>query len=172
MQKLFSYPLNIEDMGMGIKTYKISASEKQLKYIQDILKLDGILKFESEINVSFSKKNHRIDVWGNINADVEQTSVISLEKFVKNYNHEFKLFFDTELTYNQLKEQEFEFDDEIPDLIEGGKIDLAEIAMEQLALVLDDFPRKDGEVFEFESEFDEETTRNNNPFAALSKLKK
>ena len=44
--------------------------------------------------------------------------------------------------------------------------------MEQLALVLDDFPRKDGEVFEFKSEFDEETTQAANPFNILKKLKK
>ena len=54
----------------------------------------------------------------------------------------------------------------------GGKIDLAEIAMEQIALVLDDFPRKDGETFQFTSEFDEETTKTTNPFAVLQKLKK
>jgi uncharacterized metal-binding protein YceD (DUF177 family) len=41
-----------------------------------------------------------------------------------------------------------------------------------LALVLDDFPRKEGEVFSFQSEFDEETTEANNPFAVLKKLKK
>ena len=67
---------------------------------------------------------------------------------------------------------EFEFDDEVPDVIIDGKIDLAEIAMEQIALVIDDFPRQDGEVFEFESEFDEETTEKMNPFAVLAKLKK
>ncbi len=49
---------------------------------------------------------------------------------------------------------------------------MAEIGLEQTALVLDDFPRQDGEVFEFKSEFDEETTQKTNPFAALAKLKK
>ena len=66
----------------------------------------------------------------------------------------------------------FDFDEEVPDIVEGGKIDLADIAMEQLALVLDDFPRRDGEVFEFKSEFDEETTARPNPFAVLAALKK
>ena len=172
MQNLFSYPLYIEDIGTGIKTYNLNANPKQLKEIKDILKVDDVLRFESSINVKFNKKSHRIDVNGQIDADVEQTSVISLEKFIKNYKQDFKIFFDTELTYNQLKEMEFDFEDDTPDLLEDGKMDLATIALEQLALILDDFPRKDGEIFSFESEFDEETTKKNNPFAALIKLKK
>ena len=67
---------------------------------------------------------------------------------------------------------EFAIDDEVPDIVENGQIDLAAIAMEQLALALDDFPRREGEVFEFKSEFDEETSAKQNPFAALAVLKK
>ena len=76
------------------------------------------------------------------------------------------------MTPQELREIEFDFEDDVPDIIINGKIDLAEIAMEQIALVIDDFPRKEGEVFEFKSEFDEETTQAMNPFAALAKLKK
>ena len=172
MQNLFSYPLTLEDMGSGTKTYSIAAKPEQLNGMAEMLKVDGIKNFAAEIKVCFSRKAHRIDVCGRVNADVEQTSVISLEKFIKRYTPEFSLFFDTELTAAQLKEMEFEFDDEVPDIVENGQIDLAAIAMEQLALALDDFPRQDGEVFEFKSEFDEETTQKANPFAALAALKK
>ena len=44
--------------------------------------------------------------------------------------------------------------------------------IEQVALMIDDYPRKDGEVFSFESEFDAETTEAMNPFNVLKKLKK
>ena len=172
MQNLFSYPLYVEDMGSGAKLYKLEATTKQLAYITEGLKVDGVKSFKAEIEVKFSRKIHRIDVRGKVEAEVEQTSVVSLEKFSKIYNPEFSIFFDTELNLKQMREIEYEFDDDVPDLVENGQIDLAAIAMEQLALALDDFPRKDGEVFEFESEFDEETTQKTNPFAALSALKK
>lgn len=172
MQNLFSHPLNLEDMGSGVRTYRLSAEPNQLAYIAEVLKVDGVLNFTARLNVKFSRKAHRIDVDGVVEADVEQTSVISLERFTKHYAPEFSMFFDTELTEKQLKEMSFDFDEEVPDIVEGGKIDLADIAMEQLALVLDDFPRRDGEVFEFKSEFDEETTAKPNPFAVLSALKK
>lgn len=48
---------------------------------------------------------------------------------------------------------------------------MAQIAIEQVALVMEDYPRKEGEVFEFVSEFDEETTKAQNPFSVLAKLK-
>lgn len=51
-----------------------------------------------------------------------------------------KSIYDTQLSPKDLREMEFEFDDEVPDVIIDGKIDLAEIAMEQIALVIDDFP--------------------------------
>ena len=103
---------------------------------------------------------------------MELMSVISLENFTKTYEPEFEINYDTQLSPKDLREMEFEFDDEVPDVIIDGKIDLAEIAMEQIALVIDDFPRQDGEVFEFESEFDEETTEKMNTFAVLATLKK
>ena len=37
---------------------------------------------------------------------------------------------------------------------------------------MEDYPKKEGEVFIFESEFDEETTQLTHPFAILKKLKK
>ena len=172
MQNLFSYPLKVEDMGSGSKKYQLKASSEQLKYVAEVLKLDNILRFESDIEVSFLRKNHKINIKGSLVADVEETSVISLEKFIKTYTPNFEIVFDTELTEKELKEMEFDFDDDEPDVIKNGQIDLADIAMEQLALVLDDFPRKEGEVFAFESEFDEETTKKTNPFAALANLKK
>ena len=172
MQNLFSYPLMLDEMGNGTKTYNLVANKEQLKYIAQILKLDNINKFETELNVCLNRRNHHLNISGFVDAEVEHTSVISLEKFNKKYHPEFEIVYDTELTYEQLKEIEFDFDEEEPDIIENGQIDLAEIAMEQLALVLDDFPRKEGEVFEFKSEFDEETTTKANPFAALAKIKK
>lgn len=172
MQNLFSFPLTLEDMGTGTKVYHLAAKPEQLPYITDILKVENILSFKAELEIKFNRKIHRIDINGFVDADVEQTSVISLEKFVKRYHPEFSLFFDTELTAGQLREMEFAIDDEVPDIVENGQIDLAAIAMEQLALALDDFPRREGEVFEFKSEFDEETTAKQNPFAALAALKK
>lgn len=172
MQNIFSYPLKLEDMSSSNQKYKLEANEKELEYITEVMKVPSVKRFSAEINVKLHKKEHAAEVKGYVDADVEHISVISLDSFVKTYHNDFSLRFDTKMTLKDLKEIDFEYDDEVLDILDNGQIDLAAIAMEHLALVLDDFPRKEGEAFSFESEFDEETTEAANPFSVLKKLKK
>ena len=103
---------------------------------------------------------------------MELKSVISLENFYKTYSPEFKISFDTKATLKEIKELEIDFNDDEPDVVVNGQIDLGQIAIEQVALVMEDNPRKEGEVFVFKSEFDDEDTESLNPFSVLKKLKK
>ena len=173
MQNLFSYPLKLEDMSQKTQTYTLTAKPDELAFITDIMKVPAVKSFTAEVNVKLYGKEHRADVWGWVKAEVEQTSVVSLENFVRPYATDFSLKFDTKMTLAEQMALEEETEGEnVPDILDNGQIDLAAVAMEQLALILDDFPRKEGEVFEFKSEFDEETTQKNNPFAILKNLKK
>ena len=83
MQNLFSYPLIIDDLTSSEKKYHLKANAKQLMYISEIIKVIDTKSFEADIFVKSDKKNHRIDVWGKVKAEIEQMSVISLENFVK-----------------------------------------------------------------------------------------
>lgn len=172
MQKDFSYPLNIDDLNQQEQHHKLKANQEQLKTLSDILQVEDIKNFEADIFLKLNLKQHKLDLWGSVNALIELKSVVSLENFEKEYNVEFTYCFDTKATYKDIKELEPSIYDDVPDVIDNGKINLADIAIEQLALQLDDYPRKDGEKFEFVSEFDEETTKQSNPFAVLEKLKK
>lgn len=173
MQKDFSYPLKLEDMSKAVQTYHLKAEPDELAFITEIMQVPAVKAFEAEVNVKLNGREHKVDVWGSVKADVEQQSVVSLENFIRNYATDFAMVFDTKMTLKEQLELEEETEGEnVPDILDNGQIDLAAVAMEQLALILDDFPRKDGEVFEFKSEFDEETTQNNNPFAILKNLKK
>jgi uncharacterized metal-binding protein YceD (DUF177 family) len=57
-------------------------------------------------------------------------------------------------------------DDDPPDEIEGGVVDLGAYVVEHLALALDPFPRKPGVEFEAPAQESEPS-----PFAALARLK-
>ena len=61
---------------------------------------------------------------------------------------------------------------DVPDIAENGIINLADIAMEQIALQIDDYPRAKGEVFVYHSNDEYNETPHENPFAVLAKLKK
>ncbi len=172
MQKLFSYPIEVDGLSSSVKKYQITASAKDLVYLTEVLKVPAVKSCTAEIWLKHNRRDHTLDVTGKVKAELELTSVISLENFDKVYEGDFALHYDTKATYKDIRDMEPEFDDDVPDIVEDGKIDLGDIIIEQVALMIEDYPRKDGEVFVFESEFDAETTEAMNPFNVLKKLKK
>lgn len=172
MQKHFSYPLIVEDISSGEQHYHLTASPDNLQEIAEILQIPSAESFEADIYTKLNKKEHLLRVWGNLNATLRLQSVISLEYFSKTYSPDFEVVFDTKATFKSQKEEEVDFEEDLPDIVIDGKIDLAEIALEQLALVLEDYPRQEGEVFEWKSEFSPEDTEKENPFKILASLKK
>lgn len=172
MQNLFYHPIVIDDLTTAEKKFKIKASSEDLKEAAEILKVRNIKKIEAEISVKLNRKEHLLSVCGKIKTEMELQSVISLEYFYKTYEPEFALLYDTKMTLKEFKELEETSEGNLPDIITDGKIDLGDLIIEQIALAMDDYPRREGESFHFESEFDEETTKAQNPFYILAKLKK
>jgi len=170
MQKDFSYPLKIEDMGQGEQTYKISANKAQLLTLAEILQVPAVNNFAADISLMFQKKRGILNVTGVVRANLKLISVISLEPFTKDYTAEFSLTYDTNAEYEDIYSDDDDINEDQPDIVIGGKIDLGDIAIEQIALLMEDHPRKEGETFEAVIE-DNEPIKNN-PFAALAKLKK
>lgn len=172
MQNLFSYPIVVDDLPSTERKYHLNADKQELDYLKGVLQVEDVRFFNAEIMIKLYKKEHRLDVWGRVDAELELKSVISLENFYKTYSPEFKISFDTKATLKEIKELEIDFNDDEPDVVVNGQIDLGQIAIEQVALVMEDNPRKEGEVFVFKSEFDDEDTESLNPFSVLKKLKK
>jgi hypothetical protein len=172
MQKNFSYPLAVDDISVAEKKYQIKANAEQCRQIAEILKVPEVKTFEANIYTHRHNKSSLIDVWGNVESLISRQSVISLEYFDKKYQAEFELQFDINLTENQVRAMEEEGVENIPDVVMDGKIDLCHLAMEQIALELDDYPRKEGEKFVFKSEFDTQNDSKENPFKILEQLKK
>ena len=171
MQKNFSYPLIVEDIASSEKQYHLEATPSELSELAEILQIPSVKSFIANISTKLHKKEHMLHVWGEVTAELELQSVISLEYFTKTYHPEFKLVYDTKATLNTSKEEELDFAEEMPDIVIDGQIDLGQIAIEQVALEMEDYPRKDGEVFRWQSEFDTDEIKNN-PFQILEKLKK
>lgn len=174
MQNKFSYPLKLEDMSSTPKEYHLVATAEQLQYIAHELKLNMVKSFQAVVSVEYSKAQHTVWLKGKISSEVEHTSVVSLRSFIRPYKIDFALYYDTQMTYAQLRELE-DFGDinaDIPEIMENGYIDLALVAMEQLAAELDDFPRIKGEKFTYQPDFDPDDDKPANPFEVLKKLAK
>ena len=172
MQKNFSYPIKIEDLKQSDYKYELKADAEELEDITQVLQVEKVHKFEAEIFLKLTNRTNNLRVWGKVFAKIELKSVITLDNFIKDYDVPFELNFDTRATYNDIKELECDIEDEVPDIIENGCINLADIAIEQVALNLEDYPRAEGEVFDASLYCDVDEPKKENPFAVLAKLKK
>ncbi|MFV0626639.1 MAG: YceD family protein [Alphaproteobacteria bacterium] len=170
MQKDFSYPLLVADLPNVENKYSLCATEENLEYIKEVLGVEKVRSFSTEIKVKLSHKSGIMKVRGTVDAELDLESVISLKPFTKKYHQNFEVDYDINATQENLDGAKFGLDDKVYDTIQNGKIDLVDIAIEHLALGIEDYPRKDGETFSFKSEFTEEEKPN--PFAVLSALKK
>ena len=81
-----------------------------------------------------------LKITGNLEAEVDQISVVSLETFTEKVNFEVERFFLPQRESQSTSEEDV-------DVIENGSVDLGEVLAETLALELDPYPRKPGEVF-------------------------
>mgnify|MGYP000531496797 CR=1 FL=1 len=142
MQKDFSYPLQIDELNQGEQSYMLRADKAQLETLKEILQVPAVNYFEADIKLKFQKKRGILDVSGQVRAGLGLISVISLEPFDRAYKTDFALTFDTNATYEQIRELDEDKEADIPDIVIGGRIDLGDIAIEQLALVMEDHPRR------------------------------
>jgi Large ribosomal RNA subunit accumulation protein YceD len=105
-----------------------------------------------------------VKVSGQLKADLEQVSVISLESFREIVSYDVDRYFMPRVKFDASEEEL------VIDPIEGGIIDLGEVVAETLALELDPYPRKPGEAFaETIEDFPDVPA---NPFAGLGLVEK
>ena len=111
-------------------------------------------------------------VSGRFDARVKQTCVVTLEPFEEVLREDITRYFAGQnapgpaaVTHSVESLEEDE-----PDIISGGSIDLGELVAESLGLALDPYPRKPGA--EFSTGAQDEKNPSPSPFAALEPLKK
>ena len=172
MQKKFSYPIKIDELNQNKYKFVLWADEFELEDIASVLQVEKAKAFKAEIFLKYDQRLHSLKVWGSVLAKLELKSVISLENFDKDFDVSFELNFDTKATYKDIRDMDYGINDDIPDIIENGQINLADIAIEQIALNIDDYPRAEGEIFDYSKYAEDDVDERENPFAILKKLKK
>jgi uncharacterized metal-binding protein YceD (DUF177 family) len=129
--------------------------------IAQALDLASLEFFEVEVTLSPSPAGWSLS--GVMRARLEQICGITLEPLPMEIQDRFSIGLAEQV--QEPGEIIITLDDESPDIIEDGRIDLGQYAVEQLALRLDPFPRKPGAEFVQPPEPAEIS-----PFAALRKL--
>jgi hypothetical protein len=126
-----------------------------------------------ELRASFdlSRRGNAIHVGGRVEATVGQTCVVTLEPIDNRVCEDVDLLFSPDAAPVAAAENEVGHtadEDEPPEPLVGGVVDLGAVAAEFLMLGIDPYPRKAGAEFTSPAPADE----GEHPFAALAALKK
>lgn len=160
----FHRPLQVDRVPKLGSTEKLAADPKELLALARRLNIPALHELKAELRAT-PWRGGGLKVDGELVADVEQVSVISLEAFRQTVTLPVVRYF---LAPGAAPLDE---DDEA-DPIDHGIIDLGEVVTETLALELDPYPRKPGEAFEAHIEADDTEPEKESPFAALAKRPK
>jgi len=158
----WSEPVRLHQVGGGVKRTlePDAAARARIVKALDLASLDALT---AEMELTPSDAGWRLS--GRIRATLAQTCGITLEPLPLEIDAPFALTL-AEAVEEDSDEIIITMDDESPDLIENGQIDLGQYAVEQLALRLDPFPRKPGAEFVQPPEPAEIS-----PFAVLKQLR-
>ena len=158
----YSEPVRLHQVAGGVKRTlePDAAARARIVKALDLASLDA---FTAEMDLKPTDAGWRLS--GRVRASLAQTCGITLEPLPLEIDAPFVLNL-AEAVDEESDEIVITMDDESPDLIENGQIDLGQYAVEQLALRLDPFPRKLGAEFVQPPEPEEIS-----PFAVLKQLR-
>lgn len=145
----FSDPVRLHQIGAGL-TRELTPDADAVKRIIKALDLKSLENFTATISLIPTVSGWRME--GRVVADAVQTCGLTLEPLPVAVNRKFTVNLieapERDEEEDEDAEIDIELDDNTPDELEDGRIDLGAYAVEQLSLCLDPFPRKPGAVFE------------------------
>ena len=158
----YSEPVRLHQVGAGLKrTLEPDAATRGR--IAKALDLDSLDAFTAELALAPAPEGWKLS--GRVRARLAQRCGITLEPLPVEIDAPFSVLL-AEARDEASDEIVITLEDESPDLIEDGRVDLGQYAVEQLALQLDPFPRKPGAEFVQPPEPTEIS-----PFAVLKQLR-
>lgn len=158
----WSEPVRLHQIGAGVSRtmQPDAAATARIVKALDLASLD---RLAADVELKPTSNGWRLE--GRLRAELAQTCGVTLEPLPVSLDEAFSIAF-AEAPDEDSDEIVVTLDDESPDLIEDGQIDLGQAVVEQLALRLDPFPRKPGAEFVQPPEPGEIS-----PFAVLKTLK-
>ncbi len=179
----FSRPIDVEKMPADGAHHDIEARPEECEAIAAALNLPAVSFLRASLDVTPGPQG-RVHVGGKVTAQITQVCVVSLDPFESTIEQPVDLAFapvapseseSARPSHRRRVEPEAKIvaavdEDDPPDPIIGGRIDLGAVAVEFLALSLDFYPRKPGVHFT-DVLIGESEPERRSAFAALERLK-
>ena len=170
----FSRPVRIKDLKKRVTHIDIEAAPSELQALATRFGLPDIAALRAKVRVERVAHDRTVRIDGKILARLSYLSVVSLETFEADIAESFSEILSNEEAPLTETEIELPPDNEIMGVIEDGRFDLGEMLSQNLALLLDEHPRKpdegntqDGVVWE-DTELEDPVQ---NPFSILSDMR-
>jgi uncharacterized metal-binding protein YceD (DUF177 family) len=174
----FSIPVEVEDLPPEGRTIKRSASRSECAAVASRLGVAGLPRLAVEALARPWDKGGAL-VTGEVTGAVVQECGVTLEPFESSVSERFeRCFLPAHLAAARAAEEtrvDVDVEDkDPPELLEDGRFDVGEVAVEEFALALDPFPRKPGAVLDavYAGGEDTQEPEKASPFAVLERLKK
>ncbi|WP_374371742.1 DUF177 domain-containing protein [Dongia sp.] len=175
-QKAFSRIIEAGSISSRGSERRIEANAAECKALADLLDLQAIGSLAADLSMR-RLASGLIEIKGRLEADVIQTCVVTLEPVPAKVSESFRVTFGEGVEEPDLTEIDLDYEDQDPpEPIVDGMIDLGALVAEHLSLGLDPYPRKADAAIptEYEAgplevpEIERPATRK--PFAGLDKL--
>jgi uncharacterized metal-binding protein YceD (DUF177 family) len=163
----FSRPIAVDRLSSVEFVEAIEADSGERARLAERFGLVSLDRLDASVRVQ-RRDGGIVRVAGQLVADVVQTCVITLEPFPSHIEDSFTVEY-TEAPPETKQDLNLDPEYEAPEPIEGGVIDVGELAAQYLSLALDPHPRAPGA--ELDGCWSESGHSDPSPFAVLEKLK-
>lgn len=140
----FSRPVRVEPLPKDGLEQRIEADEGERAALAKLNNLAAISRLSAKFRISRQRRGVRVE--GELTALVTQTCVVSLEPFEAEIAEPIDVAFAP--SGARKPDSALAEDEDAPDEIVEGRVDLGALASEFLTLALDPYPRKPGVAFE------------------------
>jgi hypothetical protein len=180
------HKISADDAGVTIERVSIEPPQDAMLALAKHIDVDSLKGLKADLTLKRIKGGLVVYIKGHIKAEIEQTCVVTLESLNNTINEDFEAWyadpaqaisFQKALQKKELQRQHGEApivaEEDDPEPIEDGIIDLADVVIQFLSLAIDHYPQKDG-IEKDEDEVvivQEDNPIRKNPFEALKNWK-
>ncbi len=172
----------VSSLGNGKQQFSLSLPEDCMVELADFLDIVAVKDINCDLVIKHQDGQHLVHVHGDINANIVQECAHSLEPISVNIKEEFDSYFadcDQAVPFSKAKKELFSKygvedlpvldEEEDPEPIVNGKIDLGGVIVQFLSLSIDPYPHNEDNPSSFEKDDEEQkdSSARENPFAAL-----
>lgn len=161
------WTVDVKAVANASASFSFEATEQELEALKHYVDVEDLTSFKAKVRIA-PIADAKFRATGTLWADVVQSSIVNLSEVRASIEESFSVeYWPAPLIEETREETSAPFEEDLPEPINDGRIEIGLLVSEILAVSVDPYPRNEGDVFEWKQEAEEPDA---NPFAQLSRL--